>query len=89
MSIIMDRNEILSLTRKISSGYLGTEDMFRVTVDYCIEKGKDVLMSQQFVMILLRSGKIMKPFSTALEYFQKKFGICTLTDAKGKVITIF
>lgn len=52
----MDRNEILSLTRKINSGYLGTEDMFRVTVDF--EKGKDVLMSQQFVMILLRSGKI-------------------------------
>lgn len=40
-------------------------------------------------MILLRSGKIMEPFSIALEYFQKKFSICTLTDAKGKVITIF
>lgn len=85
----MDRNEILSLTRKINSGYLGTEDMFKVTVDYCIEKGKDVLMSQQFVMILLRLGKIMEPFSIALEYFQKKFSIYTLTDAKGKVITIF
>ena len=85
----MDRNEILSLTRKINSGYLETEDMLRVTVDYCIEKGKDMLISQQFVTTLLRSGKIMGPFSTALEYFQKKFSICTLTDTKGKVITIF
>ena len=85
----MDRNEILSLTRKINSGYLETEDMLRVTVDYCIEKGKDMLISQQFVTTLLRSGKIMGPFSTALEYFQKKFSICTLTDTKGKVITTF
>lgn len=85
----MDRNEILSLTRKINSGYLETEDMLRVTVDYCIEKGKDMLISQQFVTTLLRSGKIMGPFSTALEYFQKKFSICTLTDTKGKVIITF
>ena len=85
----MDRNEILSLTRKINSGYLETEDMLRVTVDYCIEKGKDMLISQQFVTTLLKSGKIMGPFSTALEYFQKKFSICTLTDTKGKVITTF
>lgn len=85
----MDRNEILSLTRKINSGYLEAEDMLRVTVDYCIEKGKDMLISQQFVTTLLRSGKIMGPFSTALEYFQKKFSICTLTDTKGKVITTF
>ena len=85
----MDRNEILSLTRKISSGLLGTEDMFKTIVDYCIEKGKDMSLSQQLVMILLRSGKIMGSFSIALEYFQKKFSICTLTDTKGKVITIF
>lgn len=85
----MDRDEILSLTRKINSGLLGTEDMFKTTVDYCIEKGKDMSLSQQLVMILLRSGKIMGPFSIALEYFQKKFSICTLTDAEGKVITIF
>ena len=85
----MDRNEILSLTRKINSGYLETKDMLRVTVDYCTEKGKDMLISQQFVTTLLRSGKIIGPFSTALEYFQKKFSICTLTDTKGKVITTF
>ena len=85
----MDRNEILSLTRKINSGYLETEDMLRVTVDYCIEKGKDMLISQQLVTTLLKSGKIMGPFSTALEYFQKKFSICTLTDTKGKVIITF
>ena len=85
----MDRNEILSLTRKINSGYLETEDMLRVIVDYCTEKGKDMLISQQFVTTLLRSGKIMGPFSTALEYFQKKFSICTLTDTKGKVIITF
>lgn len=85
----MDRDEILSLTRKINSGLLGTEDIFKTTVDYCIEKGKDMSLSQQLVMILLRSGKIMGSFSIALEYFQKKFGICTLTDAKGKAITIF
>ena len=83
----MDRNEILSLTRNTNSGYLDIEDMLRVTVDYC--KGKDMLISQQFVTTLLRSGKIMGPFSTALEYFQKKFSICTLTDTKGKVITTF
>ena len=85
----MDRNEILSLTRKINSGYLGTEDILRVTVDYCIEKGKDTMISQQFVTTLLKSGKITGPFLTALEYFQKKFSICTLTDTKGKVITTF
>lgn len=85
----MDRNEILSLTRNTNSGYLDIEDMLRVTVDYCIEKGKDVSMSQQFVTTLLKSGKIMGPFSTALEYFQKKFSICTLTDTKGKVIITF
>lgn len=85
----MDRNEILLLTQKINSGHLKTEDMFRVIVDYCTEKGKSVLISQQFVMILFRSGKIMGPFLIALEYYQKKFSICTLTDAKGKVITTF
>ena len=85
----MDRNEILSLTRKINSGYLEAEDMLRVIVDYCIEKGKDMLISQQLVTTLLKSGKIMGPFLTALEYFQKKFSICTLTDTKGKVITTF
>lgn len=42
----MDRDEILSLTRKINSGLLGTEDMFKTTVDYCIEKGKDMSLSQ-------------------------------------------
>lgn len=77
------------MTQKGSSGHLGTKDMLRVTVDYCIEKGKDVLVSQQFAMTLLRSGKIIGPFLIALEYFQRKFNICTLTDAKGKVITVF
>lgn len=85
----MDRDEILSLTQKINSRHLKAEDIFRVIVSYCIEKGKDVLMSQQFVMTLFESGEITGPFSIALEYFQKKFSICTLTDTKGEVITTF
>ena len=85
----MDRNEILSLTQKANSGYLGLDDVSKTIIDYCIEKGKNILLAQQFVNIMLRTDRIMEPFSIALEYFKKKFGICTLTDVKGKVILTF
>ncbi len=85
----MDRNETLLLIQKANSGYLGLDDVSKTVIDYCIEKGKNVLLAQQFVRIMSSMGRIMEPFSIALEYFQKKFGICTLTDAKGKVILTF
>lgn len=85
----MDRDRISLLTQKIGSGFLKVEDILQVIMDYCIEKGKDTSMSQQFVTILLESGKIMEPFLIALEYFQKKFNICILTDIEGKIITTF
>lgn len=85
----MDRNETLLLTQKANSGYLGLDDVSKTIIDYCIEKGKNVLLAQQFVGIMSSIGRITEPFSIALEYFQKKFGICTLTDAKGKVILTF
>ena len=85
----MDRNEIIILTKKLNLGTINLEDMTKIIVEYCIEKGKDKFLSQHFAMILLKTGIIIDYFLIALEYYQKKFSICTLTDAKGKVITIF
>ena len=80
----MDRNEIIILTKKFNFGTINLEDMTKIIVEYCIEKGKDKFLSQHFAMVLLKTGTII-----ALEYYQKKFSICTITDAQGKVITIF
>lgn len=85
----MDRQIILDITRGIHSERLSLEDMHRVVVEYCIEKGKDSTLSYKLGLYLINHGLIMEPFSIALEYFQKKFSICTLTDVKGRVITVF
>ena len=85
----MDRDEIIILTKKLNLGTINLEDMTKIIVEYCIEKGKDKFLSQHFAMILLKTGTIIDYFLIVLEYYQKKFSICTLTDAKGKVITIF
>lgn len=85
----MDKGKIILISKEISSGYLKSEDMIEVIVDYCIEKGKDIYKSQQFAITLLKLGQIMGPFLIALEYFQKKFNICTITDEQGKVILTF
>lgn len=85
----MDREIILRITRKIQLGILSTEDVSKVITKYCIEKEKEESLSQMMASYLVMMNLWQNPFSIALEYFQKKFGICTLTDAKGKVITIF
>ena len=85
----MDRDEIIILTKKLNLGTINLEDMTKIIVEYCVEKGKDISLSQHFAMVLLKTGIIIDYFLITLEYYQKKFSICTLTDAKGKVITIF
>ena len=85
----MDRDEIILLTKKLNLGTINLEDMTKIIVEYCVEKEKDISLSQYFANFLLKTGIIIDYFLIALEYYQKKFSICTLTDAKGKVITIF
>lgn len=85
----MDRNEIISLTYKINLGRIESESMLKVIVEYCIENGKDEILSRQFATLLLRLGIIKEYFLIALEYFCKKFNICTLTDKEGTIILIF
>ena len=85
----MDRDEIIILTKKLNFGTINLEDMIKIIVEYCIEKGKDKFLSQYFATILLKTGVILDYFLIVLEYYQKKFSICTITDAQGKIITIF
>ena len=36
----MDRDEIIILTKKLNLGTINLEDMTKIIVEYCIEKGK-------------------------------------------------
>lgn len=85
----MDRELVLHITRKAQVNILSTKDVSEVIAGYCMEKGKDELLSQRLISYLVVMNLWQNPFSIALEYYQKKFGICTLTDVEGKVIIIF
>ena len=38
----MDRDEIILLAKKLNLGTINLEDMTKIIVEYCVEKGKDV-----------------------------------------------
>lgn len=68
---------------------LSTKDIYEVIANYCKEKEKEESLTQTMATYIILMNVWQNPSSIALDYFLNKFDIYTITDAKGKVITIF
>lgn len=84
----MDKEKVLLLTKKSNKEYIDPEKAIELIVDYCVEMGKDPIKSEQFAIFIINLGIAAEYISTALEYYQKKYNLCFITDKAGKVITI-
>lgn len=75
---IMDRTEIVRLSHAYNSSTLTTEDVSKFLLSYCIEKGKDELLSRQFIAFIMFSHNELPLFIYVLGLYEREFTICKL-----------
>lgn len=88
MNIIMDKSSIIDIIKRRLSGDLKLDDIYKVILVYCTEKGKSYFNTAHFLEVIIGNKIYMGYFIIALEYYEKKFNICTLTDNKDKILSI-
>lgn len=66
------------------------EDIDNLIVEWCVEAGKEEYQSRVFVEVLKRQWLIYSSiYSFVLEYYKRKFNICTLRSKDGTILQIF
>lgn len=86
----MSREEIISITYDLNSATLDVKNVFQVIIEYCIENGKDIDISNKFTAFILSQGVAMPYFIESLEHSHRKYSICILRDASAnKILSIF
>lgn len=85
----MDRETIISIVHKLCSNSLTHNDIVAVIMSYCTDKGYTESEINQALQLILLRNIISQPLFTALNYYYKKFNICTITNKEGKLITAF
>lgn len=85
----MDREEVLSISNEVLLGNISSTKVINIVTNYCIEMGKDPKLSVQFSTLLLKSNLIEPFFLTALQYYQKQFNICTITNKNNEIKLIY
>lgn len=77
----MTRGECVVLLNKL--------DKAEIIYDYCIHKGKEELLTSQFVATLLGMG-LLTPYSRyAFDELCKEFNLVILLDKNGNIIKIY
>lgn len=85
----MDRKDILFISNQVILGNVESSKVLDIVNNYCIEMGKDPELSLQFSKVLLQSRVIEPFFLTALQYYQRKFNICTITNENNEIKLIY
>lgn len=78
----MDKETVIALT-------MGYPDKTGLVFEYCLEMGKDELLTSQFLAILILTPYYRECFQYALEYYQRKFNLCLLRDKEGRIIKVY
>lgn len=80
----MDRDGFLSY---IESGNLSLNIATRLLVEYCVtEHNKDVNITNTFIQLLIITGQLQPYIEEVIEYYKKKFTICTVTRLRDNQI---
>ena len=78
----MDKDRIIAYT-------LGIPDMDLI-YEYCLEMGKKEEDISKFMTVLMfYPYQCNQCFYYALEYYQRKFNICIITDKENRIISAY
>ena len=78
----MDRDDIVRICRDVEFDTPSLEDVTKLLMTYCIEKGKDPQISKKFVdLIIITSFFSRHCVKEALKYYQSKYGVVRLYSA--------
>lgn len=91
---IMDRNEIVRISRLVAFGRLARNDLITLFIEYCcVEFSKPVEATMQLISIVSQNSILLSQYlNEILEYYERKFTIYKLysSDKQGrKLLQIF
>lgn len=92
----MDRDDIVRICRDVEFGTPSLEDVTKLLMTYCIEKGKDPQISMKFVDLIINTSFSGHCVKEALNHYQSKYGVVRLYSAPNlngvntrKLLSIF
>ena len=84
------RELIIKLSNELIRGQTKHEDLIDLIVSYCLEYNKDKNESVVFAAHALSSIFAHNIVKECLEYYQKKFNVCIITNINtGEILSIF
>lgn len=81
----MDRETLIS---HLQASNITVEQAASIILEYCIEKGKEVNLTNILIQLLISTGQIQSYLDDAVEYYKKKFTICEVRELKTNRILL-
>ena len=77
----MDRNDTVVVLTNRSNNQLTVSDVATTIRDYCLEHGKNELLTMQFIKGVINTPLATRFFQESLDYFDRKYEIARLWSA--------
>jgi hypothetical protein len=83
----MDRETLIT---HLQTSNITIEQAASVILEYCIEKGKKINLTNTLIQLLISTGQIQSYLDDAIEYYKKKFTICEVRELKtNRILLIY
>lgn len=83
----MDRETLIT---HLQTSNITIEQAASVILEYCIEKGKKINLTNTLIQLLISTGQIQSYLDDAIEYYKKKFAICEVRELKtNRILLIY
>lgn len=83
----MDRETLITY---LQTSNITIEQAASVILEYCIEKGKKINLTNTLIQLLISTGQIQSYLDDAIEYYKKKFTICEVRELKtNRILLIY
>ena len=83
----MDRETLVS---HLQVSNITIEQAASIILEYCMEKGKEVNLTNILIQLLISTGQIQPYLDDAIEYYKKKFTICEVRELKtNRILLIY
>lgn len=83
----MDRETLIP---HLQASNITIEQAASIILEYCMEKGKEVNLTNILIQLLTSTGQIQPYLDDAVEYYKKKFTICEVRELKtNRILLIY
>lgn len=85
----MDRSSLIEYLRKYYNGTLSHKETSDILYEYCTERGKKVSETYCFISFAMYYNMFQEYLDYALNWYKRKYNICTLSTSNNQIIQIF